>query len=435
MKLHQIGIALILFTFVAACTSSQPATPSAGDIQTAIALTQSAQSTLSVSENSLTPTETLQPSPTPTFTAPVYTGPLSGRVSAFSVNLRSGPSTLHKVIGAYEGSTELLITARVAESDWVEVGIGDHVGWMFAELLDIYGDVNSLPIIAFPDSLAVRGRVEDTEGNPIQGITVSAFYQSLQGELRVNVISDQNGDFSIYLPQDLLGTLDVQITERGCQSPVVDIGCQLDNYIQLEDRTFITVPQKADIIFTFKPVSLTLKGKVFNSDGSLVSGIDVAGIRDDGAKTFATTNGAGEFSIPIDEGIWDIFTYTFDPAGEGARRTITVTNTSPPNIELYAPYGGVTVATPIGSVPSNVVLGQVVGQAVLREIINYNNAGRPVMRIYEPRYIFYGGEQLWLYAEPVLTDGGSYYYEVYDPNFSYPVSLFARVIDIEIIPK
>jgi hypothetical protein len=317
----------------------------------------------------------------------------------------------------------------------VEVKIGDHIGWMFTELLDIYGDINSLPIISFPDSLAVRGRVEDTEGNPIQGITISAFYQSQQGELRVNVTSDQNGDFTVYLPQDLLGTLDVQITGRGCLSPVVDLECQLDGYIQLEDRTFIAVPQQADIVFTYKPVTLTLKGKVFDSDSSLVAGIDVAGIRDDGAKTFATTNNAGEFSLPIDEGIWDIFSYTVNPAGEGARTTITVTNTSPPNIELFSPYGGVVVSTPIGSVPSNVVLGQFIGQGLLREIREYNAAGRPVMRIHEPRYKFNSGDQIWLYEGIILTDGGNYYYEVYDPDFTYPVTLYVRAIDIKIIPK
>jgi uncharacterized protein YraI len=435
MKLYHIGFSLVILILIAACNTSPQSTPSAGDIQTAIALTQSSQNTLSAFEKTPTPSGTLQPSPTPTRTVPPYTGPISGRVSSFTVNLRNGPSTFYKVIGSYEGGTEILVTARVAENDWVEVEIGDHLGWMFTELLDIYGDINSLPIITFQDSLAVRGRVEDTEGNPIQGITISAFYQSQQGEIRVNVISDQNGDFVIYLPQDLLGTLDVQITGIGCLSPVVDFECQLDDFIQLEYRTFITIPQQADIIFTYKPVTFTLKGKVFNSDGSLVAGINVAGIRDDGAKTLATTNEAGEFSMPIDEGIWDIFSYTIDPAGEGARTTITVANTSPPNIELFSPYGGVAVENPIESVPSNVVLGQFIGQGLLREIRNYNAAGRPVMRIYEPRYIFQGGDQIWLYQEAILTDGGRYYYEVYDPDFIYPATLYVRAVDITIIPK
>jgi len=435
MKLHHIGISLVLLFLFAACTSPSQSTPSAGDIQTAIAQTQSSKNTLGASEKSPTPSGTLQPSATPTNTVPAYTGPISGRVSAFSVNLRNGPSTLYKVIGSYEGGTDLLVTSRVAENDWVEVKISDQIGWMFTKLVDIYGDINSLPIITFPDSLAVRGRVEDTEGNPIQAITISAFYQSEQGELRVNVTSDQNGDFSIYLPQDLLGTIEVQISGRGCLSKVVDLDCQLNGYIQLEDRTFITIPQQAEILFTFKPVNLALKGKVFNSDGTLVDGIDVAGVRDDGAKTFARTNVNGEFSMPIDEGIWDIFSYTFNPEGEGARSTITVANTAPPNIELFSPYGGVDVENPIGNAPSNVILGEFIEGGLLREIINYNAAGKPVMRIYEPRYKFGAEDQIWLYEEAILTDGGSYYYEVYDPDFTYPVTLYARVIDIAIIPK
>lgn len=435
MKFPHIGFSLVVLFLFAACSSSPQSTPMAGDIQTAIAETQSSQNTLTASEKSPTPSGTLQPSPTPTHTVPPYTGPLSGRVSTFSVNLRNGPSTLHNVIGSYEGGTEVLVTSRIAENDWVEVKIGDHIGWMFTDLLDIYGDINSLPVITFPDSLAVRGRVVDTKGIPIQGITISGFYQSQQGELRVNVTSDQNGDFVIYLPQNLLGTIDVQITGRQCTSQVVDLDCQLKSYIQLEDRTFITVPQQADIIFTYKPVTFSIQGKVFNSDGSLVAGIDVAGIRDDGAKTFATTNVAGEFNMPIDEGIWDIFTYTFDPAGEGARTTITVANTSPPNIELFSPYGGVDVENPIGPIPANVVLGEFITGGLLREINNYNAVGKPVMRIYEPRYKFGGGDQIWLYEEAILTDGGRYYYEVYDPNFIYPVTLYARAIDITIIPK
>jgi hypothetical protein len=435
MKLPQIVFSLIILSLIAACANSTPSTPSSGDIQTAIALTQAAQSTLTASVISPTPADTLQPSVTPSPTTPVYTGPISGRLSAFFVNLRNGPSTLHKVIGSYEGGTEVLVTSRVAESDWVEVEIGDHVGWMFAELLDIDGNVNSLPVITFPDSLAVRGRVEDTEGNPIRGITISVFYQSPQGELRVNVSSDQEGDFSAYLPQDILGTLDVQITGRECNSPVVDLGCQLDGYIQLEDRTFITIPQQADIVFLYESVSFSLKGKVFNSDGTLVAGIDVVGIRDDGAKTFATTNDAGEFSMPIGEGIWSVFSISFDPAGEGKRMAVTVANTSPANIELFAPYGGIAVATPIGSVPSNVVLGRFVEQGLLREIRNYNQAGRPVMGIYEPRYKYQKGDQIWLYSESVLTDGGNYYYEVYDPNLNFPLTFYVRAVDIEIIHK
>jgi len=434
MKLHHIGFTLLLFSLLVACTNSST-TPSAGDIQTAIAQTQAANSTLTSSNTTSTPSTPLQPSVTPSPTNPPYTGPITGRVSAFSVNLRNGPSTLHTVIGSYPGGTELLVTSRVAENDWVEVDINGHIGWMFAELLVIEGNMNSLPIITFPDSLAIRGRVEDTDGNPIRGITVSVFYHSTQGELRVNVSSDQDGEFSAYLPKDLVGTLDVQVTGRECHSPVVDFECQLDNYIQLEDRVFVTIPQYEDIIFLYKPVTLKLKGKVYNSDGTLVAGITVAGIRDDGSKTFATTNALGEFSMPIDEGIWGVFTISLDPAGEGARVAVTVADSSPANIELFAPFGGITLATPIGAVPSNVVLGRFISGGLLRKINNYNAAGKPVMKIYEPRYKFQQDDQIWLYAEPVLADGGNYFYEVYDPNYIYPVTMYVRVIDIEIIPK
>ncbi|TES90445.1 MAG: hypothetical protein E3J88_04125 [Anaerolineales bacterium] len=437
MKLYNFVLSLVVISLMAACTPTTPPTPSEGDIQTAIAKTQAAKKSPTATTVSPTQTETPQPTATPTSTPFPSSGPIAGYINAFFLNLRSGPSTLFNVIGTYEERTEVLASARVAENDWIEVGVEDQngeiqIGWMAAVYLDLEGNVNGLPVVTFPESLTVRGRIQDTEGQPVGDITIAVVYPTQDIELRTNVISNPQGEFVAYLPQDLLGTLFVQIAGRGCNSPVVDESCQLNGYIQLEDRTNISIPQQTEIVFLYEPVSLTLPGRVIDSNGIPIPGVFLAAVRDDGAKSFGFTDQNGEFRIPIGEGMWGVYSFSFDPAGESQRVYLTVANTSPEPIEISSPFGE-SAQIPGGTTSDNAVLSIVVGEkAVLRGIRSYNNAGVPVMGIREPRVIFYTGEEVWIYPTPITTDGGTIYYKVYDPDMNYPVPLYIRDIDIAI---
>lgn len=436
MKLSHFVLSLAIVISVTGCEPPPPELTMDEQIQTAIAQTETAkhiaEATTAVPTTEDAPETT--PTITPTPTIPPVTGPITGRVNISYLNLRSGPSTLHNVIATFDGGTDLIATGRIPTSDWVEVEIDDVIGWMATDYLALNGNVLGLPVIPFPNSLTVTGRVEDTDGNPIRDIVIAVFYRYADQELRADVSSDAEGNFTVYLPQDLLGSLIVQIVGRGCQSPVVDAGCNLSGYIQGADRTSITIPQQAEIVFLYEPTTLTLTGKVFDSNGTPMPGVEVSGIRDDRAKTFGITDSAGQFRMPIDSGFWGVYSFSYDPAGESQRVYVTVANTNPSNIELPAPFGGAVVIIDTDAIPGNVVLAQVTGdKAVLREIRNYNNKGVAVMGIREPRTIYYTGEQVWIYPTVILTDGGSLYYEVYDADGQFGVVLYIRDIDIEIL--
>ncbi|MGD8458385.1 MAG: hypothetical protein PVF83_18570 [Anaerolineales bacterium] len=90
--------------------------------------------------------------------------------------------------------------------------------------------------------------------------------------------------------------------------------------------------------------------------------------------------------------------------------------------------------TAYGPIPEGVVFGRVDPQAVLRYIKEYNTGGRPIMRIKEPRVVLLKDVETWIYPEPVLSDGGNLFYEIYDPDGNVSTVLFARISDL-IIPN
>lgn len=434
MKLSHFVISLVIVIIITGCGSSTPELTKDEKIQTAIAETERAKPITAVTTVVPTTGDTPAPIITSTPTIPPISGPITGRVNITFLNLRSGPSTLHTVIATIDGGTNLIATGRIPTSDWVEVEIDDQIGWMATDYLALNGNVIGLPVIPFPDSLTVSGRVEDTDGNPIGDIAIAVFYRYDDQELRADVTSDSEGKFLVYLPQDLLGALIVQIVDRGCQSPVVDAGCNLSGYIQRENRTSITIPQQEDIVFLYEPSALTLSGKVVDSNGTPIPNIEVSGRRDDGATTFGTTDSTGQFRMPVGAGYWGIYSFSYEPAGVSNVVYVTVANTNPSNIEVPAPFGGAVVDIDTDAIPGNVVLAKVVSdKAVLREIRNYNNAGIAVMGIREPRVIYYTGEQVWIYPTAIKTDGGAIYYEVYDPDGQFGVILYIRDITIEIL--
>jgi hypothetical protein len=343
MKTHSLLLIMVCLLVIAGCAPA-PATPSVGDIQTAIAQTLTAQPTSTYT--SAPPLATDMPPPTVTpfaTTTPTPSGPITGQVSVAFLNLRSGPSTFFNVIEAYEEGMQVSARARVEDSDWVEVEIqGEEddeaqIGWMSVFFLELDGDVNVLPVVHFPESLTVRGKVTDTEDIPISGVDVAVIFYSVDGDLRADAITDENGEFLIYMPEDLLGLLDIQIVGITCESPVMDENCQLSEYYELEGRTWINIPQEEPVNFLYEKATTSLTGTVSDRFGRPVADILVVAVRDDNAETVGQTNVSGEFSIPIGEGIWEVYTVIFNPREESEHLTIEVTDEAPEPVELPIP--------------------------------------------------------------------------------------------------
>lgn len=335
--MKKIKILLLLVIILTAC-APPPATPSPQDIQTAIAQTQQAVPSptlvlaLPTREPTLPPTEA---PPTPT---PIPSDPIAGRVNAAFLNLRKGPSTLHEVSAAFEAGQGFLATGRVPGNDWVRVEIGDEdnlqIGWMVTVFLELEGSVETLPEVEFPSILKLRGTVEITTGGPVSETGIAAIYRDGVNEFRTDTTSNQNGEWVIYLPDSLLGVLDVQIVSSGCGSQIMTGNCVRGNYFELVGRVFVTVPQNEPIVFQYEPGSIQITGTVTNKAGSPVSGVLVVGVRDDLAESVATSGIDGFFSLPAAEGIWDVYTITFDPRIEGDPVSVTVTDIAPEEISL-----------------------------------------------------------------------------------------------------
>ena len=317
--------------------------PSESVIQTALAQTLAAQPTETIPPT-IAPTKTISPTATAYNTAtPTLSPPITGVIGADFLNLRAGPSTLFEVINTFVKDTAVTALERTQDNSWVrvEIEIEDQQaadGWMAVNFLNLEGDISGLPFASINEAQIIRGRVEDTEGNPIPGVVIAAILQYDEIDLRTDVYSNADGDFEVYLPEDLFGTFDIQIVAWLCESPVVNLDCEFSGYVQVIDRAFTTVPQEEEILFIYEQTNLTVSGNVVDAKNEPVAQMNIRAVRDDSAFSFGRTDALGEFSMPISAGIWEIFAVNYDPKYvEGDRITIEVTDSNPEDISLRAP--------------------------------------------------------------------------------------------------
>ena len=204
MRRNIKGLLLLLTLLISSC-SPAAITPSPGDIQTAIAQTAAAQPT--PSDTAVPPTATLDASPTPSSSpTPSRLSPVKATVNAASLNLRTGPSTLFAVTQTFEDGDTVSAEQRTEDNQWVKIEVLDEdgslvTGWMATLYLSFARDIGILPIAEFPQDQVLRGRVKDTDGNPIPGIGVAVIYRQNNLELRTDVQSDDAGKFITFIPQ------------------------------------------------------------------------------------------------------------------------------------------------------------------------------------------------------------------------------------------
>ena len=65
-------------------------------------------------------------------------------------NVRSGPSTQYDVLGRLERGTQAQIVGATVDYSWVVIQYRGQNGWLAAYLLDIWGDLSTLPVVAIP---------------------------------------------------------------------------------------------------------------------------------------------------------------------------------------------------------------------------------------------------------------------------------------------
>jgi uncharacterized protein YraI len=62
-------------------------------------------------------------------------------------NLRTGPELTFSVIEQLLPGAEIVLVGRNANGVWLQAVAGDQVGWVFFQLVEVEGDVNSLPVV------------------------------------------------------------------------------------------------------------------------------------------------------------------------------------------------------------------------------------------------------------------------------------------------
>lgn len=334
----------VFLSLLAGC-APQVLTPSPGDIQTALAQTLTAEPTPTLTPT-IAPTRTPMASPTPFQTpTPTVSPPIAGVVTSDFLNMREGPSQMFQVVETYEKDTELTAVARTTDNFWVKVevpneadNIAPTVGWMWAEFLDLQGEVSGLPRDDFDPNLTVFGTVEDQDGNPIQGIGLTASLQGNPNALPADTISNEDGIFEFYLPEGTVGVVNVQITSWECDSVVVNLNCRLSGYVEGSDLASVTLPQMEGIVFVYEKTNLTLSGVVLDNSDDPAPGFNIVAVREDGAASYGTSDDEGAFSIPITAGNWEVYTITFDPEyTESDKVSVEVAETAPEDITLPIP--------------------------------------------------------------------------------------------------
>jgi ABC-type branched-subunit amino acid transport system substrate-binding protein/uncharacterized protein YgiM (DUF1202 family) len=65
-------------------------------------------------------------------------------------NVRSGPSTIYSVLGTLNFGDQAEVVGASVDYEWVVINFRGQQGWLAVYLLDVFGDLNSVPIIAAP---------------------------------------------------------------------------------------------------------------------------------------------------------------------------------------------------------------------------------------------------------------------------------------------
>jgi hypothetical protein len=335
-------LSLVTVTALFGCTSSPP-TPSEEDILTAMAETSAAIPTPTTNQTE-EPTEPPVPTVTPT---PNYLS--HAFVTSSNLNLRTGPSQLYNILDTYQQGDEVFLLGRIPNGKWVQVeakrndGSGRMFsGWMFADYLDLRINVDDLPIIDVPEEQTITGTVKDKEGEPINGIRVSAFYEpDGSAQIFADDTTGANGEFIIYVPENTAGDIDVQIVAINCNSVIMDSDCVLRKYFPLDWREIGQLPFFDPISFVYEKALSVLEGKVEYQDGWGVPNVWVKAVRQsDGAQMQIFTEIGGRFLFPLGQGVWEIYAIRIHEDGKSYQSDpviYTITQGTGPLEELRIP--------------------------------------------------------------------------------------------------
>ena len=313
---------LLGFLILTACTtlqntSTSPQQDAASLIYTAAALT----------EQSFTPTtqpipqqdqQSTSPPAIPSATQNTNTSVL---VDVDLLNLRAGPGTLFPTLLSLPRGTKVSTLGMTPDGKWIKVLASQAtesptIGWMNAEYLDLSELQVSLPIEEWPAENTLTGLVSDVQGNPINEVRVVATFQADLDGIWAEATSNRSGNFFIYAPPELSGTLHIEVVAVNCYSTISKIlpdgSCMVQDYFPVTWKADAAFPQVQPIEFLYERAAAFLEGKVIYQDGNGASQILIKATRQSDAveSEFVTPQG-GAFRLPLGLGTWEIVAIRF----------------------------------------------------------------------------------------------------------------------------
>lgn len=198
-----------------------------------------------------TPLPTVSPTllPIPSPTLPITTA----NITASMLNLRSGPSTLHAILGQYPKNTTVTLLGAAPGYEWLKIQAPDgKVGWMSTKLLETDQDLHLLPTLSLTESLMLTGKVTDAAGKGIPFITVSMTKIGADVTVHAEGITGEDGIFFIFSPAEYQGSWSVQVVDIDCKSPIMDPNCSYQGGFTPAGGFTTNLPQDTAIVFTYR---------------------------------------------------------------------------------------------------------------------------------------------------------------------------------------
>lgn len=94
------------------------------------------------------------------------------------INVRSGPSTSYEILGQLTQGEQAQAIGTSRDLQWVVINFRGTQGWMFVDLLDVVGDLRSLPIIDAPPTPTPPPATETPTPAPVADVIIDSAVSS-----------------------------------------------------------------------------------------------------------------------------------------------------------------------------------------------------------------------------------------------------------------
>jgi hypothetical protein len=244
MRLSQLISSVFFLLLASGCILSLPQ-PSPTPVATAILENFPTNIPLTpspIATETLLPTPTLSPQPQA----------ISALVNVDVVNFRNGPGTVFNVLFKALKGTPLALLGKDQGSNWVLARSPEgNIGWIILTFITIQGDISNLPTLPIDYAYTIKGRVVDSSGAPIEGLTIAIYQQAGDGERRTDSTTLANGEFSAFVPLTEIGTWNVSVVGISCTSRIVDASCKYSGHFDPVYTTLV-LPQQNLIEFIYQ---------------------------------------------------------------------------------------------------------------------------------------------------------------------------------------